>query len=178
MSPYRHMEKRTVKKLPRIRARLRGLYRRVILPAKVIGGMLVFAIIGIEGAYASSKSDLEEKRLRQETHYHDWEAEIAKRQADLDTKVKEFNASLEPKRHEINLAEEKARILQGELEMKLREADYHRELQVPTVIRGTLTPGSNDFHGIHIELPSEPITCYVDRGEGNKPKVTCVKIKN
>jgi hypothetical protein len=178
MDPYRHMERREVKKLPRIRARLRGLYRRILLPAKVLGVLAALGGVANVVIFYDVQDNLDTKRAEQDKRYHDWEGKIANSQHELDQKVADFNKSLEPQQRDLAAEKRECDNLKGELEMKLREADYHKELQVPMLVRGVLSAGSNDFHGAYVATPSEPVTCYIDRGENNRPQVNCIKVKN
>jgi hypothetical protein len=103
--PYRDaLEVKQVKKLPRVRARLRGLYRRVILPAKIFGvSAAVFTAINLEACNESTLRQLNQDAVNRR-HFEDWQqtidsnqhksdirqAELERREHELDARIKTF----------------------------------------------------------------------------------------
>ncbi len=109
-SPYRQSNPPQIKKLQRRKAFLRGLYRRVILPAKVIGGLIVFGIVCLgfsasclKDAVADSKATLKQKAEEQEVqtknHFNDWQQSIDKKQSEVDRRI----ADVERKENDLKL---------------------------------------------------------------------------
>lgn len=86
--PYRSGGKKDVKRLPRFRARVRGMFRRIFIPTMVVGataGVAVFAI-AIMGVVISGRA------TDDAAHFKDWQNSIEKRQHDVDVREADIKA--------------------------------------------------------------------------------------
>lgn len=98
MNPYRDLEVKVPRKLARRRAYLRGLYRRVILPTKVVAGFCAAGLIFNVCAWDCTRQGHENEKARASRHWEDWEASIRDKQQRADQKF----ADAEQKERDLN----------------------------------------------------------------------------
>ena len=79
-------------KLPRVKARLRGLYRRVVVPATVIGIIAGVGIIGVGCSWLGRCDSIGQRVAITDRHYQDWDDSIKDKEAKLNTRQAELEA--------------------------------------------------------------------------------------
>lgn len=155
ISPYRQNQAPSTKKLPRIRARLRGLYRRVILPFKVCAFIATSIGIGIGCAYLSLRAATDDAS----NYLHAWDCEVRRRQAVVDE------------------AEKQSAARQAALDSKLHDIEFVTKTQFPLMVRGSFNQTPAEFHGLTLanaNNPSVPIVCFLDRRDADV-MMNCVR---
>lgn len=144
ISPYRQNQSPPTKRLPRTRARLRGLYRRVVLPFKVCAFMAVSVGIGLGCGYHALQASSEDAKH----HFVAWEHEIQRRQAAVDEAEKQVVAR------------------QVRLNSKLSDVEFIAKTQFPFMVKGSFNQTPAEFHGLALtnaNNPSVPVVCFLER---------------
>lgn len=85
-------------RLPRLRARLRGLWRRTIGPTLIVGGLGVASYFFLVVCYDNVQGLIQNQDAGNRIHFQDWQNTIDENQRQLDIK----RANLERREHDFN----------------------------------------------------------------------------
>lgn len=97
--PYRSPQiTSTRNRLPRLRARLRGLWRRTISPTLIVGGLGVASFFFVTVCYDTVKELVQNQEAANRLHFQDWQNTIDENQRQLNIK----RSDLERREHDFN----------------------------------------------------------------------------
>lgn len=97
--PYRSPQiTSTRNRLPRLRARLRGLWRRTISPTLIVGGLSVASFFFVTVCYDNAQGLVKNQEAASRLHFQDWQSTIDENQRQLDRK----RSDLERREHNFN----------------------------------------------------------------------------